>query len=115
MCSRILIVARLKPEGRADEVARLFAASDATELPRALGVTRRNLFLYRDLYFHYVDFDGDSTNAMAIARSRADFWQLSVGLEAHITPFDPSTWRSPADAMASEFYSWTPAGGGNCR
>ncbi len=115
MSSRTLIVARLKPEGQAGEVARLFAASDATELPRTLGVTRRHLFLYRGLYFHYVGFDGDSTDAMEIARSRADFRQLSVDLEAHIGPFDPNTWRSPADAMASEFYSWTPAEGDNCQ
>lgn len=115
MNSRSLIVARLKSEGQASEVAGLFAASDTTELPRALGVTRRTLFLYRDLYFHYVEFAGDSVDAMAIARSRADFRQLSVDLDAHIAPFDPSTWRSPADAMASEFYRWEPTEGGNRR
>lgn len=115
MNSRTLIVARLKPEGQASEVAGLFAASDTTELPRVLGVTRRTLFLYRDLYFHYVEFDGNSVDAMVIARSRADFRQLSIDLDAHIAPFDPSTWHSPADAMASEFYSWEPAEGGNSR
>ncbi len=109
MTDRILIVARLE-QGSADEVARLFAASDRTELPHALGVTRRHLFRYRDLYFHYAEFDRDAGDAMATARDRADFRQLSDDLSDHVTPFDPATWRSPADAMARSFYTWTPGG-----
>lgn len=102
---RLLIVARLR-RGGASEVARLFAESDTTELPHALGVTRRELFTYHDLYFHHVEFAGDPAEAMALARSRPDFMRLSEELSPHVTPFDPETWRSPADAAASPFYLW---------
>lgn len=107
MTDRILIVARLE-EGSADEVARLFAASDRTDLPRALGVTRRDLFQYQGLYFHSAEFDGSAREAMTTARERQDFRHLSEELSSFVTPYDPSTWRSPADAMARAFYTWTP-------
>ncbi|QXJ21517.1 TcmI family type II polyketide cyclase [Actinomadura graeca] len=108
MTDRILIVARMRPDS-ADDVAGLFGASDETELPRVLGVTRRNLFRYRDLYFHYAEFSGAASEAMSEARRRDDFRKLSDDLGAHIAPFDPATWRSPADAMAEGFYEWTGA------
>ena len=104
-------MARLEP-GSADKVAQLFADSDAGELPAHLGVTRRHLFAYHDLYFHYVEFQRDSREAMAVARERDDFRLLSRQLEPYVTPFDPVTWRSPADAMAREFYGWTPGSPG---
>ncbi|SDR31346.1 TcmI family type II polyketide cyclase [Thermostaphylospora chromogena] len=110
MPDRILIVARLAP-GSSGEVARLFADSDSGELPHALGVTRRDLFTYRDLYFHHVEFAGDADKALSAARERDDFRRLSEQLSAYVTPYDPATWRSPADAVAQRFYHWTPAGG----
>nr|WP_308198601.1 TcmI family type II polyketide cyclase [Actinomadura litoris] len=106
MTDRILIVARMRPDS-ADAVAGLFGASDETELPRVLGVTRRNLFRYQDLYFHYAEFAGAASEAMAVARKRGDFRRLSDELSPHIAPFDPATWRGPADAMARGFYEWT--------
>ncbi len=110
MPDRILIVARLAPGG-SGEVARLFAESDSGELPHALGVTRRDLFTYRDLYFHHVEFAGGAREALAAARDRDDFQRLSKELGAYVTPYDPATWRSPADAVARPFYHWTPEGG----
>ncbi|WP_433336588.1 TcmI family type II polyketide cyclase [Spirillospora sp. CA-294931] len=106
MTERTLIVARMRP-GSAAEVAELFAASDGAELPRALGVTRRDLYLYHDLYFHYVEFDGSASDAMAGAGEREDFQRLCRDLDPHITPYDPKTWASPADARAKPFYHWT--------
>ncbi|GAA3410817.1 TcmI family type II polyketide cyclase [Streptosporangium vulgare] len=107
MPDQILIVARLSPGG-SGEVSRLFGESDAGELPRALGVTRRDLFLYRDLYLHHVEFEGSAAEAMALAREREDFLRLSADLDPHVRPYDPDTWRGPADAMARRFYHWTP-------
>ncbi|MFE7131010.1 TcmI family type II polyketide cyclase [Streptomyces sp. NPDC057638] len=105
--NRILIVARMTPE-KAQEVAALFEASDRTSLPVALGVTRRELFHYqRDLYFHLVEFEGDAARAMAEARVREDFQRLCADLDPLIAPYDPETWRSPADAMATSFYRWS--------
>ncbi|WP_157244707.1 TcmI family type II polyketide cyclase [Nonomuraea typhae] len=110
MSERILIVARLNP-GSASEVARLFAESDTGGLPHALGVRRRELYHYHELYFHVVDFAGPAGQAMAEARARKDFRRLSDELSPHVLPYDPATWRGPADAMATRFYHWSPAGG----
>lgn len=106
MPDRSLIVARMDP-ARSAEVAGLFAESDRTDLPAVLGVRRRHLFRYGDgLYFHYVEFDGDRTAALRTAAGRGDFRSLSADLDAYIQPYDPATWHSPADAMATEFYRW---------
>ena len=32
---------------------------------------------------------------------------ISNDLKAHIEAYDPATWRSPADAMATRFYHWS--------
>ena len=93
------------------QVAKLFADSDATELPHVLGVQHRHLFNYRDLYFHYVEFSGDRHEALQRAAGRDDFKELCVALDRFASPYDPATWRSPLDAMATRFYSWSPAGG----
>ena len=114
MTDQMLIVARMAPMF-ADTVSALFAASDAGELPRRLGVTRRSLFRYHGLYFHCVEFAGDHREAMRIARDDPEFRRLSDELRPFVTPFDPSTWRSPADAMAECFYHWTPAGAADGR
>ncbi|WP_031485380.1 TcmI family type II polyketide cyclase [Streptomyces bicolor] len=111
MADRILIVARMAPE-KAEEVASIFGASDRTSLPADLGVTRRELFHYQDdLYFHLVEFEGDADHAMAAARVREDFQRLCAELDPLISPYDPETWRSPADATATSFYRWTPQEG----
>ena len=34
------------------------------------------------------------------------FVQISDDLKAFIGAYDPATWRSPADAMATPFYHW---------
>lgn len=110
MTSTSLIVARLRGVGTQD-VSRLFAASDAGELPHALGVRQRRLYRYQDLYFHFVEFTGDSRDALGQAGARADFRRLSDELAEYIAPYDPLTWRGPADAMAREFYTYDATAG----
>lgn len=110
MSDRSLIVARMNPGG-SQKIARLFAESDSGDLPEHLGVQRRHLFGYQGLYFHYVEFAGSRDAALRAAAGRPDFRELSVALDEHVTAYDPATWRSPADAMATEFYRWTPQGG----
>jgi cyclase len=106
---RTLIVARLRP-GHADDVAEAFAESDSTELPHLLGVTGRSLFSFHDLYFHLIETPGDLRPGLAKARHGKLFTELSTRLDDYISPYDPG-WREPADAMAREFYRWTPDGG----
>jgi cyclase len=102
-----LIVARIKPGSEAD-VARLFEEFDATEMPQLMGTRRRQLFSFHDLYFHVQDFD-DEHGGTAIEEAKAHplFVNISEALKAFIDPYDPDTWRSPADAMAGRFYQWT--------
>lgn len=110
MSDRALIVARMNPEN-ASNIASLFAGSDSGELPGLLGVRRRHLFRYQDLYFHYVEFEGDHRAALRAAADREDFADLSRKLRPFVDPYDPEVWTSPADALAVEFYRWTPDSG----
>lgn len=104
-----LIVARLRA-GDSAAVANIFAEFDKTEMPGLMGTRRRQLFHYRGLYFHLQDFDGDHGGAaIEQARSNPLFVQISEDLKPYIGAYDPATWRSPADAMATRFYDWTPA------
>ncbi|TDC85987.1 TcmI family type II polyketide cyclase [Micromonospora sp. KC606] len=101
-----LIVARMEPGSRSD-VAELFARFDETEMPHLMGTRRRQLFAYRGLYFHLQDFDSDNGGEL-IERAKTDprFVAISEDLKPYIEAYDPKTWRSPADAMASRFYNW---------
>ncbi|MFC7310817.1 TcmI family type II polyketide cyclase [Streptomyces monticola] len=101
-----LIVARMAPQSHQD-VARLFAEFDRTEMPHLMGTRRRQLFAYRGLYFHLQDFDTDNGGEL-IENAKTDprFIQISDDLKPFIEAYDPVTWRSPADAVAERFYSW---------
>lgn len=101
-----LIVARMEP-GSGTDVARLFGAFDETEMPHRMGTLRRQLFSYRGLYFHLQDFATDEGGRL-IEEAKTDprFVRISEDLKPFIDPYDPATWRSPADAMAQRFYHW---------
>jgi cyclase len=101
-----LIVARIQP-GADEDVAALFKNFDDTDMPHRMGTRRRQLFHYRGLYFHLQDFDEDNGGEL-IQQARTDprFIQISEDLKPHISAYDPATWRSPADAMATRFYNW---------
>lgn len=102
-----LIVARMDPAA-AGEVAGLFRDFDTTEMPHRMGTRRRQLFHYRGLYFHLQDFDADNGGArIEDAKGDPRFVRISDDLKPYIDPYDPATWRSPADAMASRFYDWS--------
>ncbi|MER5813409.1 TcmI family type II polyketide cyclase [Streptomyces sp. NPDC002033] len=100
-----LIVARMAP-GSAPDIAGLFAASDAGELPHLVGVSRRSLFQFGDVYLHLIESDKDPGPAIAQVTDHPEFRDLSDRLSAFISPHDPQTWRGPKDAMAQRFYRW---------
>jgi cyclase len=100
-----VIVAKIKPGAR-EQVAALFAESDAGELPRLAGVRHRSLFALGDVYVHLVETDDDVDGAIEQVRDHPLFREISAKLEVYIEPYDPAAWRSPKDAMAEEFYSW---------
>jgi cyclase len=91
--------------GEADAVAQIFADSDATELPAMIGVSRRTLFRFHELYFHLVEADDDISPDLYKARSHPLYGEINERLSHHIRPYDPN-WSEPKDAMASPFYSW---------
>jgi cyclase len=104
-----LIVARMD-SGSSIDVAKLFGDFDATEMPELMGTRRRQLFTYRGLYFHLQDFDADNGGErIELAKTDPRFVRISDDLKPFIEAYDPQTWRSPADAMASRFYSWDAA------
>ena len=104
-----LIVARMRPDDAA-QVARIFGDFDATEMPAMMGTRRRQLFHYRGLYFHLQDFDtDDGGTAIEAAKSEPLFVRISDDLKPYVGAYDPVTWRSPADAMATRFYDWNSA------
>ena len=98
-------MARIKP-GAEQEVARIFAESDETELPALGGVVHRSLFVLDDVYVHYVETDAEFEAAVDQIRDHPLFREVSAKLDAYISPYNPETWRSPKDATAREFYSW---------
>lgn len=102
---RTLIVARMNPDD-ALSVARIFRESDAGELPHLVGVHRRDLFHFHDLYFHLVESSGDLEAALSSVQPNPLFSEVSTKLAEYISPFEPATWRGPRDAMAQPFYSW---------
>jgi cyclase len=102
-----LIVARMDP-GSAGDVAKIFGEFDQTEMPDRMGTRRRQLFTYRGLYFHLQDFDHEHGGEdIEAAKTHPLFVQVSGDLKPYIEAYDPATWKSPADAMASRFYHWS--------
>ena len=102
--SRTLIVARIRP-GAENEVGRIFAASDDTSLPKAIGVRERSLYSLGDIYVHLVDIVGESDQSLEHARRLAGFQQISRDLAPFISQYD-SNWSRPQDAVAKQFYHW---------
>ncbi|GFE41622.1 hypothetical protein Stube_62950 [Streptomyces tubercidicus] len=100
-----LIVARMKP-GSAPDIAEVFQASDRTELPHLVGVSRRTLFQFGDVYLHLIESDRPPGPEIAKVTEHPEFRAVSDKLSAFVSAYDPETWRSPKDAMAQQFYSW---------
>jgi cyclase len=100
-----LIVARMRP-GSEQDIARVFAASDATELPRRIGVHSRTLFRFHDLYMHLIEAEEPLSAAVDGGREDPLFREVSRNLAPFVSAYDPDTWRVPSDAMAKAFYHW---------
>ncbi|MGW7253882.1 TcmI family type II polyketide cyclase [Streptomyces sp. NPDC054834] len=100
-----LIVARMAP-GSAPGIAQIFEDSDRGELPHLVGVTRRSLFQFGDVYLHLIESEKDPGPAIAKVTGHPEFRDVSERLQAYVSAYDPETWRSPKDAMAHRFYVW---------
>lgn len=101
--SRLLIVSRILP-GTEDQLARIFAESDAAGLPALTGVRHRSLYCLRDVVVHLMETDV-APDAVAAARTHPLHREVDERLAAHTTPYLPDQ-RSPDDALAGCFYHW---------
>lgn len=81
-----LIVARMAPES-APEIAKLFAASDSGELPHLVGVTRRSLFQFGDVYLHLIESDRPPGPEIAKVTDHPAFKDISDKLTAFVSPY----------------------------
>ncbi|MGY1747253.1 TcmI family type II polyketide cyclase [Blastococcus sp. SYSU D00695] len=102
-----VIVQRMKP-GSEEDIARVFAASDAGPLPVETGVTGRWLYAIDDVMVHLLEQDPETA-----ARVRADheshkpaFAEIMEQLSPFVSPYRPDTWESPKDSVARPFYRW---------
>ena len=102
--SRLVIVGRIKP-GSEEQVAQIFAESDATELPTLTGARHRSLYSLDDLWVHVVEMERFDPAAMEAANRHPQFARLTERLSTCTSPY-LANWRSPRDAMARCFYSW---------
>lgn len=104
--SRTVIVARIKP-GAEPTVAQIFAESDAGPLPTLMGVTGRWLYSIDDVYLHVLERVGEEFDGVVEEQhDQPAFSKIMDDLSPYISPFDPDTWGSPVDAVATEFYRW---------
>jgi cyclase len=101
---RKLIVARIETEDL-DAVARLWAESDASELPHLVGVRRRSLFRLRDLYLHLIESDHDITPDLGKVKDNPLYQDISERMKPFVRAYHPS-FRTPKDTFAEEFYRW---------
>src|SRR3569833_4500293 len=77
-----------------ENVAQIFKDSDATDLPRMVGVSRRTLFRFHDLYFHLVEADEDIAPTLYRARSHPLYGDINQRLARHIRPYVLFWWVS---------------------
>ncbi|WP_410601132.1 TcmI family type II polyketide cyclase [Amycolatopsis sp. lyj-90] len=106
---RTLIVAKFKVDDP-QRIADVFAESDATDLPRLVGVSRRTLFGFHDLYFHLIESEAGLAPNLSKVRDHPLYRDIDTRLAELVAPYDPG-WREPKDAMASPFYVWTAKDG----
>jgi hypothetical protein len=86
------------------EVSRLFAESDATDIPHNMGTLRRQIYLWRGIYLHIQDFaDADSIKVISAVWEEGDprFLKLVDDLTEVIPPYDPE-----GTSLATRFYHW---------
>ena len=103
-----VIVQRMRP-GSEEDIARVFAESDAGGLPTETGVTGRWLYSMEDVFVHLLE--QDRVKAAAVRENhesmRPAFAKVMADLAPYVSPYRPETWQSPRDSVARVFHRWT--------
>lgn len=102
---RAVMIRRIAPGDR-DAVAAVFREHDRTDLPRRIGVTRRTLLTYHDLYIHLVEGDASFERALYAAGDDPGFLDISARLATLLVPYDRDR-PAMRQAQAEEFYHWS--------
>ncbi|MDG4766474.1 TcmI family type II polyketide cyclase [Solwaraspora sp. WMMD406] len=100
-----VIVGRIKP-GAEDNVARIFAESDAGTLPVEMDVTARWLYSIDDVYVHLLERSVPHSADDARIHDKPKFGKIMEELSPYISPYNQDAWRGPTDAVAKEYYRW---------
>jgi len=100
-----LIVARFDPETSGD-VAKIFATSTTPTCPTGWARCAGSCSATRACTSTSRLRRGQRRRAHRRAREDVRFKQISADLKPFMRAYDPETWRSPADAMATRFYTW---------
>ncbi len=107
MLHQTLMVNRFNDPSDTREIAELFAEHDRTPLPIELGVSRRTLFRYRDLYMHLIETHGELMPNLNAAREDPLFQKVNTRLGTLLSRYD-SNWSEMEDSRAEVFYDWMP-------
>ncbi|MEU0135843.1 TcmI family type II polyketide cyclase [Streptomyces sp. NPDC006296] len=98
------VIVNTQRQEHVPEVSRLFAESDATDIPRNMGTLRRQIYLWRGIYLHVQDFaEPDAIKVISAVWTEGDprFLQLVDDLTQVIPPYDPE-----GNSLATRFYHW---------
>ncbi|RPF24890.1 TcmI family type II polyketide cyclase [Streptomyces sp. TLI_185] len=104
MAYRALMVLRMDPAD-AERVAAAFADHDTTGLPEEIGLTRRTLFRFHDLYMHLIEADADVLSDLLQARDDPRFQAVNAEVGKYLTPYS-SEWSQLTDSKAEVIYTW---------
>ncbi|WP_338742734.1 TcmI family type II polyketide cyclase [Actinomadura luteofluorescens] len=102
---RAVMIRKIAPGDR-DAVAAVFREHDRTDLPRRIGVTRRTLLTFHDLYIHLVEGDASFEKALYAAGDDPGFLDINARLATLLVPYDRDR-PAMRQAQAEEFYHWS--------
>jgi hypothetical protein len=102
-----VLVQRMKP-GAEQDIAHVFAESDAGGLPIETGVTGRWLYSIDDCFVHLLEQDRKMAEEVRASHEspRPAFAKIMNDLSPYVGPYRPETWQSPRDSVARVFYRW---------
>ena len=102
-----VIIQRMKP-GAEEDIARIFADSDAGPLPIETGVTGRWLYSMEDVFVHLLEQDPRKAAAVRTNHEshRPAFARIMEDLSPYLSPYRPDTWETPRDSVAKVFHRW---------
>lgn len=108
MTHRTLMVLKMNGED-AEHVAAAFAEHDKSPVPAQIGVKRRVLFRFHDLYLHLIESDEDIIDRLYAARSHPDFKRVHDGVGEFLSHYS-TEWGELKDSRAEVFYTWEAPG-----